>query len=171
MFPPLEMKQNTKLLGWSSKYISTFQGILNVCQIVLSCVSIHLLRDTCRPAYSSSSGGFVGSAHETYFYLCSFASLVITCVLLFSFSVSHMSFMLAEKTIVCVVLWSTCFLLSFLTSLVLFLYVNAANVLEVFGYSHKIAAAILGFINSGLYLINALKTYRSCKSSWSYLCK
>ncbi|XP_055942447.1 uncharacterized protein LOC129972358 [Argiope bruennichi] len=165
----MDMKPTTKLLGWSSKYISTFQGILNFCEIVISYVSIQLLKDTCRPAYSSTTGGFVGSAHETYFYLSSCACVVITCILLFSFLISHISCIMMERTILCVMFWSTCCLLSFFTSIALFLYVNASNSIEMFGYSHKVAAAILGFINSGFYLINAVKSYKACRSSWSYL--
>ncbi|GFU48918.1 MARVEL domain-containing protein [Nephila pilipes] len=68
-----------------------------------------------------------------------------------------------------VMFWSTCSFLSFCTSIALFFYVNGSNSVEMFGYSHKIAAAILGFINSGFFLINAVKSYKSCKSSWSYL--
>ncbi|CAL1281216.1 unnamed protein product [Larinioides sclopetarius] len=124
----MDIKPTTKLLGWSSKYITTFQGILNICEIVISYVSIQLLKDTCRPAYSSTTGGFVGSAHETYFYLSSCACVIITCVLLCSFLFSHIScIMVMERTIL-----------------------------------------ILGFINSWFYLINAVKSYKSCRS-WSYL--
>ncbi|GFQ86151.1 MARVEL domain-containing protein [Trichonephila clavata] len=167
----MDMKQNTKLLGWNSKYISSFQGILNICEIVISYVSVQLLKDTCRPAYSSATGGFVGSAHETYFYLSSCTCMIITCVLLFSFIISHISSIMVERTIVAFMFWSICSFLSFCTSIALFFYVNGSNSVEMFGYSHKIAAAILGFINSGFFLINAVKSYKSCKSSWSYLCK
>ncbi|GFT58654.1 MARVEL domain-containing protein [Trichonephila clavipes] len=136
------MKQNTKLLGWNSKYISSFQGILNICEIVISYVSVQLLKDTCRPAYSSVTGGFVGSAHETYFYLSSCACMIITCVLLFSFIISHVSSIMVERTIVAFMFWSICSFLSFSTSIALFFYVNGSNSVEMFGYSHKIAAAV-----------------------------
>ncbi|GFS58231.1 MARVEL domain-containing protein [Trichonephila inaurata madagascariensis] len=76
---------------------------------------------------------------------------------------------MVERTIVAFMFWFICSFLSFCTSIALFFYVNGSNSIEMFGYSHKIAAAILGFINSGFFLINAVKSYKSCKSSWSYL--
>ncbi|GIY62623.1 MARVEL domain-containing protein [Caerostris darwini] len=161
----MDIKSTTKLLGWNSKYICSFRGILNICEIVLSYVCVQLLRDTCRPAYSSSTGGFVGSAHETYFYLCSFTCMIITSILLFSFVISQVSCIMMERTILCVLFWSICCLFSFLTSIILFFYVNGSNSIEMFGYSHKVAAAILGCINSGFFLINAVKSYKSCRRS------
>ncbi|XP_042906072.1 uncharacterized protein [Parasteatoda tepidariorum] len=163
----LETK-TSKLLGWNYKYLCTFYGILNVCEIVICYACLDLIRNSCRPAYSHSTGGFVGSAAETYFYLATCACMVITCIFLCSFIVSHISFLLMERTILGIMFWLTATLLSFVTSLALIIFINESKNVEIYGYSHKAAASILGLINSALYLINTVKSYRACKLSWSY---
>ncbi|XP_054722526.1 uncharacterized protein LOC129232407 [Uloborus diversus] len=164
----MDLKPTSKLLGWSKKYLTSCQGILNICEIVLCYASTRLLRDTCRPAYSSSVGGFVGSASETYFYVFGWTSLILTSVLLFSFTISHGSYVLAERTVLLFMFWATASISSCVTSLVLLVFTSSPNSVEAFGYSHKLAAIILGFISSLLYGIGAIRSYKACKSSWSY---
>ncbi|KFM80623.1 hypothetical protein X975_23700, partial [Stegodyphus mimosarum] len=76
--------------------------------------------------------------------------------------------MLVERTVLGVMFWSIACIFSFLTSIILFIFVNEPRSVIIYGYSHKVAASVLGLVNSGLYAISAVKSYKLCKSSWSY---
>lgn len=170
---PLPASNNllrTKLLGWSTSYIYSVPGLLNIIEIVLCQVSIYLMNRACLPAYSPASGGFIGNTHEVYFYLTVHVAEIVTAVIFFTFIISESSRLLVEKTILILLFWLFLFFAMTAVSAYLFfisckIYASGTQLTS----THKLTSSVLGMISSFLYSLNSVSSYKTCRNSWLYM--
>ncbi|XP_035205908.1 uncharacterized protein LOC118180936 [Stegodyphus dumicola] len=141
--------------------LKTPSGLLKLFETIIGAVCLGLIA-----YYSSGHGnwrGFAGDPEHTLFFIVTFAFLVTTFLMLLSFLISLMAASILPKTIFEFLYHLFAFIFYISASLSLLITVSN-KYRRTYDYEGKMAAAVLGLINSVLYLLSTFFSFRTYKS-------
>lgn len=148
-------------------YCSSVTGILKIFETILGAICLGLI------AYFNRYGdryyaysGFFGTKEDALFFIVSFGFLVTTFLLLVACCISLASAAILPKSTFEYLYHLVAFIFYISASLALLIELNRRNEYRQFreyGYEGKMAAAVLGMINSLFYLLSfifSIRTFR-----------
>ncbi|KAG8193769.1 hypothetical protein JTE90_005064 [Oedothorax gibbosus] len=139
--------------------LKTPSGLLKLCETVIGAICLGLVS-----YYSVFSNRFLGDPEHTFFFLVTFAFLMTTFLMLISAILSLMSATVLPKTLFEFLYHVFAFIFYISASLALIVTVSSQNKhYRTSTYEGKMAAAVLGLVNSVLYLISAFFSFRGYK--------
>ncbi|XP_066141341.1 CKLF-like MARVEL transmembrane domain-containing protein 8 [Euwallacea fornicatus] len=136
-------------------YIKTWPGILKFAELILGIITVGLVS-----YYYQRYSNFTQTP-ETFFLLMAVTFLVGTFLLLLSCLISISTSSIISKTIYEVVYHGFAFILLLAASLTFIIEVNHKKHSYSYDYEPYFAAAIIGLVNSALYLLSTIFAQRS----------
>ncbi|XP_076350942.1 CKLF-like MARVEL transmembrane domain-containing protein 8 [Tachypleus tridentatus] len=149
-------------------YVKSPPGILKALETVLGIVSLGLLVHYCRPLNSLGRKWFVAGPEETFFFLTICTFLLTTYLLLISCTISFPTASFIPKTIYELLyhcLASVFYLCGSVSVLTVVLLRNEHLQVKEHGYLGKIIAAVVGLVNTMLYLGSSFFSFRSYRQN------
>lgn len=150
-------------------YCSSITGILKIFETILGAICLGLIAYFNRNVNSNYSG-FVGTKEDALFFIVSFGFLVTTFLLLVACCISLASAAILPKSTFEYLYHLVAFIFYISASLALLIELNRRNEYihvyqrsREYGYEGKMAAAVLGLINSLFYLLSfifSIRTFR-----------
>lgn len=138
-------------------YLKTWPGILKFAELILGIVTVGLV------GYYYQRFQNLTQTPETFFLLMAVTFMVGTFLLLMSCLISISTSSIISKTIYEVVYHGFAFLLLLAASLVFVIEVNHKKRTYYNDYEPYFAAAVIGLVNSVLYLLSTIFAQRSYK--------
>lgn len=137
--------------------LKTPSGLLKLFETIIGAVCLGLIA-----YYSVHNKIFSGDPEHTLFFIVTFAFLVTTFLLLISALLSLMAASILSKTLFEFLYHIFAFIFYISASLALLITVSNANKhYRTRYYEGKMAAAVLGLVNSVLYLLSAFFSFRT----------
>ncbi|KAL1494293.1 hypothetical protein ABEB36_009915 [Hypothenemus hampei] len=135
-------------------YLKTWPGILKLAELILGIVTVGLV------AYYYQKYN-ITQTPETFFLLTAVTFMIGTFLLLLSCLISISTSSIISKTIYEVIYHGFAFLLLLAASLTFIIEVNHKKRSYTYDYEPYFAAAIIGLVNSALYLLSTIFAQRS----------